>query len=496
MMSSEIVNGNKTLMADLVIIGGGGTGLAAALSAVEKGLRNVIVLEKRNRIGGNTALARGMFAAESPAQKREMFYVSREDCFKKAMNWSHWKVNPRLVRAFIDKSGDTIRWLEEKGITFEVSPLWINQLPNWHIPKGFGAGLMKVMARECEKMGIKIFLKAKAKKIVTNGQGNITGVLVVKDGNEFTITTQSIIISSGGYGGNRKLLKRYWPYYRDDIKCGGVPNQGDGLLMATKIGAATEGLGILQLAAPSTGMVMLRINTRPKISMLLMGLAVEPNTIWLNKKGERFADETTGYNHFESSNAAIQQPDNLTFSVFDSQILRNMEEEGLFICMGIPGIPGRKLPGLEEQLRLQSEKGIVKIASSWDEMAELLGVDPKSMKETIDEYNANCEQGYDPIFAKERRYLQPLRTAPYYAIVCRAGFLGTIGGIKINEHMEVLDEQDKPIPGLYAGGIDAGGWQSETYCAELAGSTFGFAINSGRIAGENAAQYVLGKQPG
>jgi len=249
----------------------------------------------------------------------------------------------------------------------------------------------------------------------------------------------------------------------------------------------------LQSAGPGGGMETLRINTHPKMSLLLMSISLEPNTIWLNKKGERFVDETTGYNHFESVNAVIRQPDNLTFAIFDSQILRNMEEEGLFICMGIPGIPGRKLPGLEEQLRLKSKKGLVKIASSWDEMAELIGVDPKAIRTTIDEYNSNCEQGYDPIFAKERRYLQPLRTAPYYAIVCHVGFLGTIGGIKTNEHMEILDEQDNPIPGLYVGGIDAGGWQSETYCAELAGSTFSFAINSGRIAGENAAQYVFGK---
>jgi len=117
----------------------------------------------------------------------------------------------------------------------------------------------------------------------------------------------------------------------------------------------------------------------------------------------------------------------------------------------------------------------------------------KVLKATIHEYNAASDQGYDPIFAKDRRYLLPLRTPPYYAIRTRSGFHGTIGGIKINEHMELIDNQDKPIPGLYAAGIDTGGWESETYCVVLAGSTFGFAINSGRIAGENAVHYVSGK---
>ena len=83
-----------------------------------------------------------------------------------------------------------------------------------------------------------------------------------------------------------------------------------------------------------------------------------------------------------------------------------------------------------------------------------------------------------------------LRNPPYYAIKCCLGFLGTIGGIKINPHMEVLNQQDNPIPGLYAAGVDTGGWESYTYCSLLSGSTFGFAINSGRIAGENAANYI------
>jgi fumarate reductase flavoprotein subunit len=81
-----------------------------------------------------------------------------------------------------------------------------------------------------------------------------------------------------------------------------------------------------------------------------------------------------------------------------------------------------------------------------------------------------------------------LRTAPYYAIKCNLDYLDTIGGIKINERMEVIDNRNKPIPGLYAAGIDAGGWEGDTYCARLAGTTFGFAINSGRIAGENAVR--------
>ena len=154
----------------------------------------------------------------------------------------------------------------------------------------------------------------------------------------------------------------------------------------------------------------------------------------------------------------------------------------------------RGIPGFEKELRKRAEEdgAAIKISDSWDEIANWIGADPKVLKATIDEYNSFCDQGYDEIFAKERRYLLPLRSAPYYALRGMPVFLDTLGGIRINENMEVLDNQDNPIPGLYAAGVTTSGWESETYCGDLSGSAFGFAINSGRIAGENAVKFALG----
>ena len=115
-MISHGIGKTENLKTELVVIGGGGAGLAAAVAAAEKGASKVIVLEKRDAPGGNTAMAMGPFAAESPAQKRTAIEFQPGCIFKIAMNWAHWKTNPRIVRAFIDKSGDTIRWLEDKGI--------------------------------------------------------------------------------------------------------------------------------------------------------------------------------------------------------------------------------------------------------------------------------------------------------------------------------------------------------------------------------------------
>ena len=208
---------------------------------------------------------------------------------------------------------------------------------------------------------------------------------------------------------------------------------------------------------------------------------------------KEFVDEVMGYNHWESANALMRQPDKVSYSLFDERTKRRVMEEGIIKGWGLRVLSGTKLTGLEKKQQMEVAEGRVRIAGSWDEIAEWIGASPDVLKTTIDEYNAFCDDGYDKLFAKDRRYLDALRTPPYYAIRCYPSFMSTIGGIKISHRMEVLDHEDNPIPGLYAAGVDTGGWEADTYNAILSGTTYGFSVNSGRIAAENAAGYVLGK---
>lgn len=482
----------ENLKADIVIIGGGGAGLAAALAAAEKGA-SVTVLEKRG-VGGNSALAQGLFAAESQVQKREWIDCQKDDCFRKVMDYTRWRTNPRILRAFIDKSADTIRWLEEKGLKFDCSRSYPNDaVPTWHLIDGGGARLIKVLVSESKKLGAELFTRAPVEKILTSKEGEITGVLAKKDGKDYTITTRTVIVATGGYGGNKRLLKKYCPDYRDNMKLIGIGYAGDGFRMAMELGAATEGLGVMQLFGPCIDFIdrslQLRLGVSPDIFTIpLLSMVSEPTVVWVNKLGKRFIDETifgpTG------ANAAVRQPDNLSYTLFDSNIVQKLTENGLFMGGSkFKDTRGKKLIGLERELQAHAAKGVLKIAQSWDEIANWIGANPSTLKTTINEYNNACERGYDKVFLKNRRFLVPLSTPPFYAIETRAEFHGTIGGIKINENMEVIDNQDKPIPGLYAAGVDTGGWQIETY-GPLSGTAFGFAVNSGRIAGENAAEYI------
>jgi fumarate reductase flavoprotein subunit len=483
MSSAGKPNAEEIVRTDVVVIGAGGSGLAAAAAAAEKGA-SVVLLEKRNVVGGNSAMAEAFFAAESPAQQRMLTDAPRDVLFKMAMDYSHWNIDPRIVRAFIDKSGDTVRWLEAKGLEiYWVSPYYPNQvIRTEHQARKGGADVVKVLVSTCEALGCKILCRTSARKIFKSAAGAVSGVLALNGEKEIKIDAGSAVIATGGYAANKELLKKYCPSYTEDLLYNGLPHTGDGLIMAMEAGAANEGLGMLQMFGPR----------HEKFAHRKVGVMCEqPYTMWVNKKGERFVDEATIFKPFESANAVARQPGKVSYILFDEQVLQDTVNKGpVNVRQGVLYGPKRTdLANLPAELQAEVEKGTVKMSGCWDEIAEWIGAPPEAFAATVEEYNRFCDSGHDRTFAKDRRYLVPLRTPPYYGMKGRVGIIATIGGIKINERMEVLDDSDNSIPGLYAVGNDAGGWQPDTYNVNLSGSAFGFALNSGRIAGENAAAY-------
>jgi fumarate reductase flavoprotein subunit len=496
-----------SLQADVVVIGAGGAGLAAAVSALENGCRSVILLEKTGSPGGSTAMAHDIFAIESPVQKRAWFDTSKDDIFNVHMDWTHWTVDPRIVRAFIDRSGETIGWLERKGLDFELWPMYPNQTPLIrHAIVGRGPELCRVLRKCAEDLGVKLLTRTKAEKILRAESGEVTGVTAETKDGEVRIAARSVIITTGGYGANREMLKKHYPYYKESMTYDGPRgNTGDGIGLATEAGAAMAGLGSMNLHGPSlmprSGADYLEIDGvvtahGDPLKLRFMPICLEPDTIWVNKRGQRYVNECYILQFFAYGHIVARQPEGISYTLYDSALIQHKEKEGIY-NQSAPGwsppdtyICHIPLPGLERELNKPHD--VVKISDSWDELAAWMGVDPGALKATIDEYNAGCERGHDPIFGKDRRYLWPLRKPPFYAIQGHPNISDTIGGIKINEKMEVIDTEDNPIPGLYAAGVTTGGWEGETYDYNLAGHLVGFSINSGRIAGENAVAYVSG----
>jgi fumarate reductase flavoprotein subunit len=484
----------KNLRAHIVVVGGGGAGMAAARAAAEKGAR-VIVLEKHGP-GGSSAMAFGIYASESNVQKRLKIHGSNDDFFRDIMEWSHWRINPLIVRAIIEKSADTIRWLEEKGLEFDCLP-YISypgeqENPTWHVPVGGGAALIKSLVQTSESLGVHILKQSPANKILVSKSGEITGVLAETKGQEFIVKTGCVIIATGGFGGNKELLKKYCPEYKDNTLCFGILNMGEGLSMATELGAATEGLGNLMMMGPLTfGMLATTVSTPPDTKQLILQMQslMDRRSLWVNKLGKRFIDESL-FNHHIMSHTVARQPEAFAYTILDSKlawVIASEQEHPSAVQMPRSFHGGPRRLSAEEAERY---KDPLKISDSWEEIAQWIGADAGVLKTTVDEYNAACEKGYDTLLGKDRQYLIPLRTPPYYVIRWYPVFSNTSGGIKVNESMKVVNHENRPIPGVYAAGVDTGGWTSESYCIKLSGWAFGYAVNSGRIAGENAVEYI------
>ena len=232
---------------DVIIIGSGGCGLAAALTAAEAGAR-VILFEKQRSLGGTSNFFEGTFAVESPMQRERYLTYTRDEAFKGMMEYSHWRANARMVRAFVDESASTIAWLQEAGVEFsEVGTNMPDGPRTYHIVKEKGAAVVKALAIKAKEKGVDLRLGTPVTRIIKEGD-RISGVIVDKNGDAETVQSPVVIIASGGYANNKAWVKKYAGFDIDVnmIPVGNVDKMGDGIRMAWDVGAAEEGMGVLE----------------------------------------------------------------------------------------------------------------------------------------------------------------------------------------------------------------------------------------------------------
>jgi fumarate reductase flavoprotein subunit len=471
--------------ADVVVVGSGASGLAAALEAAQAGA-SVIVFEKQPSLGGTSNFFEGVFAVGSAMQKEKYIAYSNDQAFRNFVEYNHWRVDARLVRSLINRSAETIDWLVSHGVEFLEVTINMPDAPRtYHVVKGRGQAVVKALAERAKEKGVVIRTASPVKRILKGNKG-LSGVVVELDGKDTEVACRAVVIASGGYANNAEWIKKYTGLElgRTVMPMGNVGKMGDGIRMAWEMGAAAEGMGVLQLirVAPF-GPEFPFMNT-------VEGAAIQP-VLWVDPKGERFCDEGIAYYDTSLGNVNSRYKQGYTFCLFDDTIKRHFIEKGVFRGMGQVVQPGCKLKDLEEQLEhflsLNSQEFFG--AHSIEELALKMEVDQQVLKNTVDRYNTFCAQRHDDEFAKDPEYLIPLNGPRFYAAKARTCFLGTMGGIKINHRTEAVDEYGTPITGLYAAGLDAGGLHAESYSMrDTSGIASAFAINSGRVAGENAAQ--------
>lgn len=489
----------KRIEKDVVIAGGGLAGLAASIAAAENGAE-VITLEKSNTLGGAANMGMGPLGVGSSMQRRQMISLTPGEAFRKHMYFTHYHVDARLVRDYYFKSGDTIDWLEEMGVEFhsvgrafsapEATRAYSDGEFTWHIVKPEGGGqpgprsastMIKIMSRQARELGVEFMLETPARKLIME-DGEAVGILAVnKDGEEVEVRGKAVIIATGGFGDNPKMIKEETGFeFGKTIFNFAIPGmKGDGLKMAWEAGAGR-----------TTPSMEIMYQLPDNMNHFILDGAFRQPCLWVNKDGQRFMPEDQIANTTFTGNAIAAQRGRVAYSIFDSRLLTRYKRRGPDIISHVH--PADLYDHFDEQWERDLAAGYEPIAQAdtIEELAEKMGIDVDGLVAELEDYNRMCEEGHDEIFEKDRQYMQPIDTPPYYICRQNVGAYGSLGGVLINHKTEVLTQEGLVIPGLYSAGTDSCNIYGESYPFILAGNTMGFCLNSGRIAGENAAMLL------
>lgn len=471
---------------DIAVVAAGPAGLAAAISAAEKN-KKVLVFEKENITGGTANMGMGPLGIDTHIQKANFNDISVADALKNHMEYTHYRVNGRLVARYFRKSADTIKWLENMGTKFAGAFRYFKESnATWHIVDpgngklgpGCAAPMFKNMTSRAKELGVKFYLQTPVENLIKE-DGKVIGLVAKSDNAIYTVKAQAVIVATGGYGSSYDMLKKRQGFeLNKNFFTFNVPGiEGEGLKMMWKAGAQKYGDTV----------EMIYILPHNMKYMVADGSLRQPN-LMINQNGDRFMDEGMLGNTTFSGNAIFQQPGHYAYVIMDRNILHKYQKEGPDIWDIVH--PSDQFDHLEETIK-HAQKDNYKAIITADNIAELankLNIPTEKLKKTINQYNKYCEKGKDDEFYKKNKFLHKITGKGGYLVgKYYSGAYGTVGGVKINENCQVLDDSNHEIPGLFSAGSDANTIYADSYNFTLPGNTMGFAINSGRIAGSEAA---------
>lgn len=478
----------KTMKADVTVIACGPSGLAAAITAAENG-QSVIALEKAMNTGGAANMGMGPLGLNTSVQREQLSTVTVDKAFNMFMNYTHWRVDANLVKQYFEKSADTISWLQDMGVEFfKASKYFPGSEPTWHIVKPesgkpgprAAATMIKRMTERATALGVNILFQTYGDHILMEN-GKVAGVLAkTNSGEDIKIVCKAAIICTGGFGFNEQLVHEKTGFtYDKDFFGFRIPGLvGDGMRMATEVGAGTTDIQ-MELAVSQAG---------EHLTEAVRAAFNQPNLL-VNLEGERFFNEEMFENCTFAANAVNIQKGRCGVMVIDDAIKRLYIKRGVDVQSMV--LNRSNCDGFDADFdnALANGNPYIYKADTLEELAEKAGIHVKTFLRTVETYNHYCET-YDAQFGKRADYLKPIVKAPFYASKFFPGAYGTLGGIKVNHYMEVITPDFDPIPGLYAAGTDTCTIYGDSYMFLLPGNTMGYALNSGRMAGENAADYI------
>ncbi len=488
----------KELHADVIVVGGGLSGMAAGLSAVQSGV-DVIIFEKLPSLGGAGVFVEGSLGIGTDFQKKEgKDQVTVAEMLANITNFSHWRVNAALHTYLLTNSKDTLHWVRDEGVAFK-SPTIKTMFPDdkslftWHIYKNNGASVTKNFHKKILKGGGKIFMETPVEKLITNEKGEVIGVEAINlvDGTLYKAYAKGgVVLATGSFANNRDMVEEH---VIDAKKEGVEPimlrgplidgREGDGIRMAQEVGAAVTNLEYIGGNSP-----YIRQPTTPPIRQFngkdfqkqARTMLSQP-FLWVNRQGKRFYNESFG-SVFTDVYNVMSMNGGVMYSVFDDKMLKMMIKDGPVTPFNAIVVPGMPMKAAQEAIDVGLAEGWAYKANSIKDLAKQMGVDEKGLEQTIKEVNAMADKGMDPQFSKREQHLFKFSNkGPYYALKGVRAYFIALGGIVVNPDLEVLTPQEKVIPGLYAIGLDMGGIYDGTYDLTSEGVASGYALTSGRL---------------
>lgn len=447
----------ESKQADIVVIGAGGAGMTAAIQAVQDGATDVIVLEKMPITGGNTTRSTGgLNAAGTKYQEAEGIEDSVELFVEDTMKGGKEINDKELVTVMAENSAAAVDWVNEIGGDLSVVGMFggasVKRIHRPSDTSAVGPMLVKTLNAKLAELNIPVLLETEATEIKVDENGAVCGVTAEdKDGNVMNIDCTAVVLATGGFGANGQMVESLKP----ELKGFGTTNHagatGDGLVMATAIGAATVD--------------MEQIQTHPTVHPETQTMYTEGvrgnGAILVNKEGKRFVNELETRDVVSA--AILEQTDGQCYLVFD-QAVRD------------------SLAAIESYIKA----GIVTEAETPEELGEAIGVDGAALAETLAAYAGYQAAGTDEEFGRESMEL-PLDQPKYYAALCAPAIHHTMGGVKIDTNCQVMNEEGNVIPGLFAAGEVTGGVHGAN---RLGGNAVTDIVVFGRIAGTAAEDYV------